>query len=54
MDALAIIIVIIISIWSITKTLEKISNKILASHQQQNELLVAIKSKLDEISKIKQ
>ncbi|WP_391560038.1 hypothetical protein [Robertmurraya sp.] len=53
MDALAIIIVIIISLWSITKTLEKITNKILDSHKQQNELLEAIKSKLDEQSKNK-
>ena len=46
MDALGIVIVIILSLWSITKTLEKMTDKILDSHKEQNELLEEIKSKL--------
>lgn len=47
MDTLAIILVIIISLWSITKTLEKLTNKVLENQNKQKELLEAIKSKLD-------
>lgn len=50
MDALAIIIVIIISLWSVTKTLEKLTDKILEKQNQQNELLEEIKQKLDGVS----
>ncbi|WP_226670309.1 hypothetical protein [Metabacillus litoralis] len=48
MDALGIVIVLILSLWSITKTLEKMTDKILDSHKKQNELLEDIKSKLEE------
>ena len=49
-DALAIILVIILSLWSITKTLEKLTDKVLENQNKQNELLEEIKSKLDGIS----
>jgi hypothetical protein len=46
-DAFAIIIVIILSLWSITKTLEKLTNKVLDKQNKQSELLGEIKSKLE-------
>jgi len=42
------ILVIIIFLWSITKTLEKLTDKILISQNNQTELLKEIKEKLDE------
>ena len=48
MDALAIIVVLIISLWSITKTIEKLTNKILTNQNKQTELLEQIKSRLDD------
>ncbi|WP_198162635.1 hypothetical protein [Halobacillus mangrovi] len=47
MEIGAVIIVIILSLWSITKTIEKVSNKIIEKQEQQNELLKEIKSNLD-------
>ncbi|WP_187119034.1 hypothetical protein [Bacillus marasmi] len=46
MDTLAIILVILLSLWSITKTLEKLTDKVLENQKKQNELLEEIKSKL--------
>jgi hypothetical protein len=46
-DALAIIIVIIFSLWSVTKTLERLTDKILEKQSHQNALLEDIKRKLD-------
>jgi ABC-type nickel/cobalt efflux system permease component RcnA len=46
-DAFAIIIVIILSLWSITKTLEKLTNKVLDKQNKHSELLEEIKSKLE-------
>jgi hypothetical protein len=43
LDSLAIIIVIIISLWSVTNTLEKLTDKILDKQNKQNELLEEIK-----------
>lgn len=52
MEALGVIVVIIISLWSITKTLEKISDKILISQNKQTELLEQIKERLtDNVNK---
>jgi ABC-type bacteriocin/lantibiotic exporter with double-glycine peptidase domain len=48
MESIAIIIVLIISLWSITKTLEKLTDKILEKQNKQNELLVEVKQKLEE------
>lgn len=48
MDALAIIVVLIISLWSITKTLEKLTDKIITNQNKQTELLEQIKSRLDD------
>ncbi len=45
-DTLAIILVILLSLWSITKTLEKLTDKVLENQKKQNELLEEIKSKL--------
>jgi hypothetical protein len=47
---LVIIIVMILSLWSITKTLEKLSNKILDKQDKQTELLEEIKMRLDKKS----
>lgn len=46
LDALGIIIFLFIFLWSITKTLEKATNKILEKQNIQNELLIEIKTKL--------
>ena len=48
MEALGVIVVIILSLWSITKTLEKISDKILTSQNKQTELLEQIKERLND------
>ncbi len=48
MDALAIIFVIILSLWSITKTLEKLADKILTGQIKQTKLLEDIKARLDD------
>ncbi|MDP4550109.1 hypothetical protein Q9251_04340 [Alkalihalobacillus macyae] len=48
MNSLAIIIVILISLWSITKTLGNITDKILDTQNKQIELLETIKSSLEE------
>lgn len=48
MESIAIIIVLIISLWSVTKTLEKLTDKILEKQNKQNELLEEIKQKLEE------
>jgi hypothetical protein len=48
LEALGVIVVIIISLWSITKTLEKISDKILISQNKQTELLEQIKESLND------
>ncbi len=48
MGALVISIVIILSLWSITQRLEKLTNKVLEKQNKQNELLEEIKLKLDE------
>ncbi|WP_170885465.1 hypothetical protein [Bacillus alkalicellulosilyticus] len=48
MDAIGIILVIILSLWSITKTLEKLTDKILTSQNKQTELLEEIKARLDD------
>ncbi len=47
MEAIGVIVVIIISLWSITKTLEKISDKILINQNKQTELLEQIKERLN-------
>ncbi|WP_197061383.1 hypothetical protein [Halobacillus sp. BBL2006] len=47
---LAVIVVMILSLWSITKTLEKLSNKILDKQDKQTELLEEIKIRLDKKS----
>jgi hypothetical protein len=47
MDALAIILVIVLSLWSITKTIEKLTDKLLENQNKQIELLEEVKSKLD-------
>ena len=39
MDGLAIIIFLLIALWSITKTLEKLADKIMQNQDKQNELL---------------
>ena len=46
MDALGIIIFLFIFLWSITKTLEKATDKILEKQSIQNELLMEIKESL--------
>ncbi len=43
MGALVISIVIILSLWSITQRLEKLTNKVLEKQNKQNELLEEIK-----------
>jgi hypothetical protein len=48
LEALGVIVVIIISLWSITKTLEKISDKIFISQNKQIELLEQIKESLND------
>jgi hypothetical protein len=45
METIAIIIVLIISLWSVTKTLEKLADKILEKQNKQNELLEEILNK---------
>jgi hypothetical protein len=45
METIAIIIVLIISLWSVTKTLEKLTDKILEKQNKQNELLEEILNK---------
>jgi hypothetical protein len=51
-EAIGVIVVIILSLWSITKTLEKISDKILISQNKQTELLEQIKERLtDNVNK---
>ncbi|WP_371019063.1 hypothetical protein [Pseudalkalibacillus sp. JSM 102089] len=50
MNALAVIIVILIALWSITKTLGKITDKILDTQNKQIELLETIKTNLEEKS----
>lgn len=45
---LIIIFVIILSLWSVTKTLEKMTDKIIETQHKQNELLEKIHSKLEE------
>lgn len=51
MEFLVILFVIILAVWSITKMMEKMNDKILAraSHEKQNELLKEILSKLEKI-----
>ena len=44
---LAIIFVIILSLWSITKTVEKSTNMVLEKQDKQNKLLEDIKEKLE-------
>lgn len=52
MEALGVIVVIILSLWSITKTLEKISDEILINQNKQTELLEQIKERLhDNVNK---
>lgn len=46
MDAFVIIIFLFISLWSITKTLEKLTNKILEKQDNQINLLQEIKAGL--------
>ena len=46
MDAFAIIIFLFISLWSITKTLEKLAEKILEKQDNQIKLLQEIKAGL--------
>ena len=46
MDAFVIIIFLFISLWSITKTLEKLTNKILEKQDNQIKLLQEIKAGL--------
>ncbi|SFG22221.1 hypothetical protein SAMN05216353_12853 [Halobacillus alkaliphilus] len=47
MNGLIIIVVIILSLWSITNTLQKLTNKVLEKQDQQNQLLEEIKVKLE-------
>lgn len=47
MGDLAIIFVIILSLWSITKTVEKSTNMVLEKQDKQNKLLEDIKEKLE-------
>ncbi|UCZ53730.1 hypothetical protein LGQ02_02785 [Bacillus shivajii] len=46
-----VVIVIILSLWSITKTIEKMTDKIIEKQDKQNELLEQIKLKLEENEK---
>ena len=46
MDALGIIIFLFMFLWSITKTIEKVTDKILEKQNTQNELLMEIKESL--------
>ncbi|MFI8684449.1 hypothetical protein [Rossellomorea sp. NPDC077527] len=48
METLVIVVVIVLSLWSITITIEKQTGKMLESHRAQIELLKKIQSKLDE------
>ena len=47
LDALVIIFIIILSLWSITKTLERLINMVLEKQDIQNKLLEEIKAKLE-------
>jgi|GEM_PF-4595959 len=47
MNGLFIIVVIILSLWSITNTLQKLTNKVLEKQDQQTQLLEEIKVKLE-------
>jgi len=44
MDALGIIIFLCMFLWSITKTIDKVTDKILEKQNTQNELLMEIKT----------
>ncbi|UCZ54920.1 hypothetical protein LGQ02_09315 [Bacillus shivajii] len=46
-----VVIVIFLSLWSITKTIEKMTDKIIEKQDKQNELLEQIKLKLEENEK---
>jgi hypothetical protein len=48
MGAFVIIVVIVLSLWSITITIEKQTDKMLKSQREQVDLLKKIQSKLDE------
>ncbi|MCA1060056.1 hypothetical protein LCL96_14050 [Rossellomorea aquimaris] len=48
METFVIVVVIVLSLWSITITIEKQTEKMLESHREQIDLLKKIQSKLDE------
>lgn len=47
MNELALIVVLVLALWSITKTLEKLANRIMEKQEQQYELLKEIKELLN-------
>jgi ABC-type bacteriocin/lantibiotic exporter with double-glycine peptidase domain len=50
MDGLAIILFLLIALWSITKTLEKLAHKIMKKQDKKNELLEELISSLKDKS----
>ncbi|MCA1010526.1 hypothetical protein [Halobacillus halophilus] len=46
MNGLLIILVLILSLWSITNTLQKLTNKVLEKQDQQTQLLEEIKANI--------
>jgi hypothetical protein len=46
MNELDLIVVMLLALWSITKTLEKLADRILERQDHQNELLIEIKDSL--------
>ena len=47
MNELGLIVVLVLALWSITKTLEKLANRIIEKQEQQYELLKEIKELLN-------
>ena len=47
MNGLLIIVVLILSLWSITNTLQKLTNKVLEKQDQQTQLLEEIKANME-------
>ncbi|MFZ0475815.1 MAG: hypothetical protein WAM18_10145 [Halobacillus sp.] len=47
MNGLFIIVVLILSLWSITNTLQKLTNKVLEKQDQQTQLLEEIKANME-------
>ncbi|WP_170029938.1 hypothetical protein [Mesobacillus jeotgali] len=47
MNELGLVVVLVLALWSITKTLEKLANRIMEKQEQQYELLKEIKELLN-------